>query len=485
MRVAFIAAECEPWAKTGGLGDVVDALARALGRLPDGPAAPVDVYLPRYRSVPVPDERVLGRGSVTIFDPRAGGAPTELGIVDVAADGYRLRLVDHPPAFDRPAIYGEGGDYPDNAWRFNLLCLAALATIDAGGGADVLHIHDWHGGPTGLMRDALSPIVPWLASAALVLTCHNLAYHGVVPREQIGDLGPLPPGVADWNDVNLLYEGVRRSEMVNTVSPTFAREALTEAFGRGMQALLASKGDRFVGILNGLDMALWDPAADDALAAPYTADDLSGRVACRRDLLNRAGFDPDDDGLVVGMVGRLDPQKGFDLAADAAPALIARGIRLVVQGSGDLAIAAALAALAAARPDRVAFIERFDRSMARRIYAGADVFLMPSRFEPSGQGQMIALRYGTPPVVRLTGGLVDTVIDADADPRTGNGFAFADATPEALADAAVRAERARRDADRWAAIQQRGMALDWSWESGPAPRYVDLYRRAIALRRGL
>ena len=485
MRVAFIAAECEPWAKTGGLGDVVDALARALGRLPDGPAAPVDVYLPRYRSVPVPDERVLGRGSVTIFDPRAGGAPTELGIVDVAADGYRLRLVDHPPAFDRPAIYGEGGDYPDNAWRFNLLCLAALATIDAGGGADVLHIHDWHGGPTGLMRDALSPIVPWLASAALVLTCHNLAYHGVVPREQIGDLGPLPPGVADWNDVNLLYEGIRRSEMVNTVSPTFAREALTEGFGRGMQRLLASKGDRFVGILNGIDMAIWDPAADDALAAPYTADDLSGRVACRRDLLNRAGFDPDDDGLVVGMVGRLDPQKGFDLAADAARALIARGIRLVVQGSGDPEIAAPLAALAAARPERVAFIERFDRSMARRIYAGADVFLMPSRFEPSGQGQMIALRYGTPPVVRLTGGLVDTVIDADADPRTGNGFAFADATPEALADAVVRAERARRDADRWAAIQQRGMALDWSWESGPAPRYVDLYRRAIALRRGL
>ncbi|MBM4408525.1 MAG: glycogen synthase [Chloroflexi bacterium] len=485
MRVAFIAAECEPWAKTGGLGDVVDALARALGRLPDGPEAPVDVYLPRYRTVSVPEERVVGRCSVTVFDPRAGGAATELGIVDVAADGYRLRLIDHPPAFDRPAIYGEAGDYPDNPWRFNLLCLAALATIDASGGIDVLHIHDWHGGPVGLQRDALSPIVPWLASAALVLTCHNLAYHGVVPREQIGDLGPLPPGVAGWDDVDLLHEGIRRSEMVNTVSPTFAKEALTEAFGRAIQELLTSKGDRFVGILNGIDMALWNPAADDAIAAPYSAGDLSGRAACRRDLLLRVGFDPLDEGLVVGMVGRLDPQKGFDLAADAAPRLIEQGIRLVVQGSGDPAIASRLATLAAARPDRVAFIERFDRLMARRIYAGADAFLMPSRFEPSGQAQMIALRYGAPPVVRLTGGLVDTVLDADTEPVAGNGFAFPDPTPEALAEAVGRALRARGDARRWAAIQARGMAQDWSWESGPAPRYVDLYRRAIALRRGL
>jgi starch synthase len=485
MRVAMIAAECEPWAKTGGLGDVVDALARALGRIPDGPDAPVDVYLPRYRLVPVPDDRVHRRSSVTVFDPRGAGEPVEVGVIDVAADGYRLRLIDHPPAYDRAAIYGEVGDYPDNAWRFNLLCLAALASIDAAGGADVLHIHDWHGGPTGLIRDALSDVVPWLASAALVLTCHNLAYHGVVPRDQIADLGPLPRGAADWNDVNLLYESIRRSEMVNTVSPTFAREALTPEFGRGMEGLLAAKGDRFVGILNGVDLDLWNPATDDALAAPYSAEDLSGRAECRRDLLARVAFDPHDDGLVIGMVGRLDPQKGFDLATAAAPGLIAEDIRLVVQGSGDPAIASPLRALAAARPDRVAFVERFDRAMARRIYAGADVFLMPSRFEPSGQGQMIALRYGTPPVVRLTGGLADTIVDADADPRAGNGFTFTAETPDALAEAVLRAGRAREDGAAWTALQRRGMALDWSWESGPAPEYMAMYGRAIRIRRGL
>ena len=485
MRVAFIAAESEPWAKTGGLGDVVDALARALGRIPGGPDLPVDVYLPRYRSVPVPDERVLGRGSVTIFDPRASGAPSQVDVIDVAADGYRVRLLHHAPAFDRPAIYGEAGDYPDNPWRFNLLCLAALAAIDAAGGADVLHIHDWHGGPTGLMRDALADVVPWLASAALVLTCHNLAYHGVVPREQIGDLGPLPAGVAAWDDVNLLYEGIRRSEMVNTVSPTFAREALTPEFGRGMEGLLGAMGDRFLGILNGIDMDLWDPATDDTLAAPYSAADLEGRAACRRDLLARVGFDPFDEGFLVGMVGRLDPQKGFDLAAAAAPGLLAEGFRFIVQGSGDPAIASTLRSLAAARPDRVAFIERFDRAMARRIYAGADTFLMPSRFEPSGQGQMIALRYGTPPVVRSTGGLADTVVDADDDPLAGNGFTFRLASPAALADAVRRAARARADAEAWTALQQRGMALDWAWESGAAPAYAAMYQRAIGLRRGL
>src|SRR6185436_10206399 len=200
--------------------------------------------------------------------------------------------------------------------------------------------------------------------------------------------------------IDLLRVGIDRAELVNTVSPGFAAEALTPAFGMGLDGDLRAKGDRFVGILNGLDTGLWDPANDPDTAAPYSRGDLAGKVACRADLLTRLGFDPDDDGAVLGMIGRLDPQKGFDLLAAAARRLLDAGARIVVQGSGDHSIAAAFRVLATELPERVALIERFDRAMARRIYAGADFFLMPSRFEPCGTGQMISLRYGTPPVVR-------------------------------------------------------------------------------------
>jgi starch synthase len=486
VRVSFVAAECEPWAKTGGLGDVVDALARALGRIPDGPTGQVDVYLPRYRSVPVPEGRIIGRSEVAIVEP-GDGSRRSISIVDVAADGYRLRLVDDPPAFDRPSFYGEDGDYADNAWRFTAFGQAAVAAMAADGGTDVIHLHDWHAAPAGLVRDALYADDPRVAGAAIVLTCHNLAFHGWVPPDHVADLGPLPPDVTRTPDggLDLLADAVARADMVNTVSPTFAREALTPEFGMGLEEALRLRGDRFIGILNGIDTELWDPATDAVLAARYSATDLRGKAAARSDLLERIGFDPGDRGVVVGKIGRLDPQKGFDLTAAAAARLSDAGVRLVIQGSGDPAIAGLIRRLAEDRPERVALVGRFDRAMARRIYAGADLFLMPSRFEPSGQGQMIALRYGTPPVVRRTGGLADTVVDVSQAPHDGTGFTFDDATPEALADAVERAAAFRRNAPAWDALVRRGMALDFSWESGPAPRYLEMYRRAIGLRRGL
>ena len=217
----------------------------------------------------------------------------------------------------------------------------------------------------------------------------------------------------------------------------------------GLDGALRAKGDRFFGILNGLDTKVWDPATDADQAAPYSREDRSGKATCRADLLTRIGFDPDDDGPVIGMIGRLDPQKGFDLLADAAPTLLERGARLVVQGSGHPELADPFRAIALANPDRVAFIERFDRVMARKIYAGADFFAMPSRFEPCGQGQMIALRYGTPPIVHRVGGLADTVIDETAHPGEGTGFSFTGATVEGLlaaCDAAMAS--ARRAAGR-------------------------------------
>ena len=236
----------------------------------------------------------------------------------------------------------------------------------------------------------------------------------------------------------------------------------------GLDGALRAKGNRFLGILNGIDPDVWDPSTDPALAAPFSRDAPAGKAACRRDLLERVGFDPDDDGVVLGMIGRLDPQKGFDLLADGTPALLAAGARVIVQGSGNAELADPFRALAAAQPDAVALIERFDRDMARRIYAGVDLFLMPSRFEPSGQGQMIAMRYGTPPVVRRTGGLADSVIDVTARPAEGTGFVFDDATPAALVAAVERAARLRAtDATAWAALRDRAMAADFRWDTGP------------------
>jgi starch synthase len=487
-RVAFIAAECEPWAKTGGLGDVVDALARAVSEVGGSRVhRPVDVFLPRYRGIEVPAD--APRRRLAVPDPFGVGGRTSLSVVDVAGDGYRLRLVDHPPAFDRDGYYGDAnGDFPDNAWRFGLFARAALEVLRADDPPfDLLHLHDWHTGPVALLRDGALRDDPVIGRAAMLLTVHNLAYHGWTPADRLGQLGRAPgDGLvpARAKGLDLLQTGITRSELVNTVSPGFAAEALTPAFGMGLDGDLRTKGSRFFGILNGLDTDLWNPATDAALAAGYDRADRSGKRVSRAALLREVGLDPTDRRPVLAMIGRLDPQKGFDLLAGAAPTLLGSGIRLVVLGSGSSTDVAPLRTLAVAQPSRVALFERFDRELARRIYAGADGFLMPSRFEPCGTGQMIALRYGTPPIVRSTGGLRDMVIDADASPRGGTGFVFEDATAEGLIAACRRfATWFEAGAERWEALLDRGMAVDFDWRRHSAPAYLDAYERAIAIRR--
>jgi starch synthase len=485
LRVAFLAAECEPWAKTGGLADVVDALARALGSVGRGVLeTPVDVFLPRYRTVDVPSDRVLGQRTIEVLDATNGGTgTTSVGIIDVDANGYRLRLVDHPAAFDRDGgYYGTAaGDFPDNAWRFGLFCRAALAALEAEGRPpDILHLHDWHAAPVVRYVDRDS------AGPAVLLTVHNLAYHGWTPAARVAELGPewsasIGPDAAG---VDLLGSAIELADLVNTVSPGFAAEALRPEFGMGLDGALRSRGDRFVGILNGLDTELWDPATDAVLAARYSRADRSGKADCRADLLERLGMDPVDPAPVLGMIGRLDPQKGFDLLAAAAPGLLADGFRLVVQGSGAPELVGALRGLAVRRADRVALIERFDRDMARRIYAGADAFLMPSRFEPCGTGQMVALRYGTPPIVHATGGLADTVIDEHDHPGAGTGFVFRHDTAAGLRWACGQfGSRYEAGGPGWEALLDRAMAVDFDWRTGSAPGYLDAYRRAIELRR--
>ena len=491
MRVVCVSAECEPWAKTGGLGDVVDALARAVGTGRPGPLAevepPVDVFLPKYRGMKIPDTAAVRRLSVP--DPAAPGGSTSVNLVEFEARGYRVRLVDHPPAFDRDDYYGGPvGDYPDNGWRFGLLCRTALEALRADDRpVDVLHLHDWQAMVAAVLRDVAYRDDPGIGRAAVVATIHNLAYQGWIGREAAkGMLFPaeLTASIGSADGILLLREGISRAELSNTVSPGYAAEVLRPEFGMGMDGVLRGLGDRFGGIINGLDMAVWDPATDDALPARYERMDRAGKAECRRALLSELAFDPHDDGPLFGLIGRLDPQKGFDLLADATPAIVAAGGRIVAEGTGDPKMAAGLRHFAAAHPRQVALIEKFDRALARRIYAGADFFVMPSRFEPCGQGQMIAMRYGTPPVVHRTGGLADTVVDVDERPDDGTGFVFGAATPEALAEACRRAiARHRAGGPAWDALVDRGMAIDWSWESGPAERYVASYRRAISLRR--
>ncbi|HSH22368.1 MAG TPA: glycogen/starch synthase [Candidatus Caenarcaniphilales bacterium] len=469
MRVAMVASECEPFAKTGGLADVVDALARALGDA----GHEVDVYLPRYRGVdpPAPPKEL------PLAVPLGTRGTTAVTVLSAPADGYRLRLVDHPPSYDRPDYYVQDGrDYPDNGARFALLGRAALEAIRAGGEpVDVVHGHDWEGSPGLLLLEHRYATDKALRRTAAVLTCHNLAYHGWVPRPEVAAQLDLPGHVGSADGVDLLREGIGAADIVNTVSPTFARESLSPEFGAGVDDALRALGDRYVGILNGIDTELWDPATDSSLPARYSRADPAGKAVCRAALCAELGLDA--DGPLMGMVGRLDPQKGFDLLTAAAPALLAEGARICVLGTGDHDQIVGLGQLAKEWPRRLRVEERFDRGLARRIYAGADFFLMPSRFEPCGQGQMIALRYGTLPIVHGTGGLADTIRDADAERELGNGFVFRPAEPSALLEACRRAMAARVDEQRWLVLRDRAMAADFSWEA-PAREYVAAYRRA-------
>jgi starch synthase len=474
MHIAMVASECEPYAKTGGLADVVDALSRALGEL----GHEVDVYLPRYRGI-----ELLPDSERTELDVPMGTGIVHVALHTATARGYRLRLVDHGYSFDRPDYYvvepGVGPDHPDNGWRFTLLGRAALEAMRVENRvADVLHGHDWEAAPAilGLVHG-----YRWLeefGEVATVLTCHNLAYHGWVPGSEAALQLDLPDHIVNKDAVDLLREGLIAADLATTVSPTFARESLEGWVGEGLHDVLrdGAANGRYLGIINGLDNDLWDPATDTDLPATFSATDLLGKRACRAHLCAELGLDP--DGPVFAMVSRLDAQKGFDLLAAATPELIKMGARVCILGTGDKRLVDELQWLASQNPGRLAMVDRFDRSLARRMYGGADSFLMPSLFEPCGQSQMIAMRYGTPPVVRFTGGLVDTVIDADYQPDAGNGFGFGPADPAALVEAVGRAMAAFAERDRWAAIQQRAMATDFSWR-GPAQEYEAAYRSLL------
>lgn len=492
MNILMVAAEMSPLVKVGGLADVTGALPSALARL----GHRVRVVLPLYGDIDRRQFELRPSRKAIRMPVRIGQDMLHLSYWQWlgAPEGVDVDLVDCAPLFERSGIYADKADrvFADTVARASGLCQAALILPQLlDWPVDVLHAHDVH--------SALAPVYRrrWYAGrtlpgpAATLLTIHNLAHQEIHPPEAILQAGlPLslthyPGSFEFYGHLNLLKGGIIESDLVNTVSPTYAHEVVSDpAMGCGLEGVLAERGDDFCGVLNGVDYTVWNPARDPHLPVGYDACDLAGKAICRRLLLKDAGLE-DSARPLLGLVGRLVAQKGIDLVLPLLDRLVAGGFSLVVLGTGAPAYQEALTTAAARHPGRVAFWPEFSEPKAHLVYAGSDMFLMPSRFEPCGLTQLYALRYGTPPVVRNTGGLADTVSD-DAE---GTGFLFVESTTEALWGALEAARRAFADPSAWRGLQLRGMARDYSWDA-TAAGYVALYRRltsgnAAAIERSI
>jgi len=396
--------------------------------------------------------------------------------------------VDDPAYFDRDGIYGgSSGDYPDNAERYSELCRAAIEISKHLWPADVFHCHDWQ---TGLLPALLRSSYgddPLVKDLPVVFTIHNMGYQGqfrreVLTRAAIPETLFNPGALEYYGDVNLLKGGIVFSDYLTTVSPRYAKEIQTPEFGYGLDGVVRGRGDRVVGILNGVDYAAWNPAKDPLIAAKYSAKDLTGKQACKLDLLQTFGLPNDNPHrAVLGIVSRFADQKGFDLIADRAHEVLREDVMLAVLGTGERKYENLFRALADAYPGRVGFKFAYDNAVAHKIEAGSDIFLMPSRYEPCGLNQIYSLKYGTVPVVRATGGLDDTVENFDVEHGTGTGFKFVEYSGAAFLYAVKQALQHYADERIWKRIQLNGMAKDFSWKTSAA-EYAKIYEAARAVR---
>jgi starch synthase len=477
VRILFATSEAAPLVKTGGLADVSGALPAALRQR----GADVRVLLPGYRSVL---EGVAERGRPVAELDLPPFPPARLLACEMSSE-VPLLVVDCPGMYAReggPYQRRGGEDWPDNDVRFGFFSrVAALLAQDASPldwRPDVLHCNDWQ---TGLAPAYLA--VSPASRARSVMTIHNLAYQGIFPPAALPRVGLpwevfRPDGVEFYGNLSFLKAGLFYADRLTTVSPTYAREIQHEPLGFGMQGLLAWRARDLTGILNGIDTTVWNPAADPHIARTYTAESLADKAENKRVLQARMGLEPAADVPLLALISRLTYQKGPDILLAGAEQLLGLGAQLVVLGSGDPPLENAFVQLAAAHPGRVGVQIGFDEALSHLIEAGADVFLMPSRYEPSGLNQMYSQRYGTPVVARATGGLADSVTDCTPETLeagTASGFLFTEPTPEALLAAVGRAVDAFRTPGVWARLQRRGMAMDFSWDAS-ARRYLDLYR---------
>lgn len=467
LKVLFAVSECAPFVKTGGLADVAGALPKAL----EAVGVDVRVLMPAY-----PALRAIAEGGETLAAMEGGR------LVAADADGISLILLDAPALFDRPGgpyLGPEGRDWPDNAQRFAALSRAAARiAIDGAGGwrPDVLHAHDWQAGP------ALAYGKLWGGAPPGVMTIHNIAFQGVFDPALRDDLelplaGFTPEGYEYYGNIGFLKAGLAYADRITTVSPTYARELTSPAFGMGLEGLIAARRDVLEGVLNGVDVEIWNPATDPHLAQTFTARTLARRDANRAALAGRFGVEPATDAPLFAVVSRLTRQKGLDILLDAVPRILARGAALVVLGAGDADLEEGYRAAAAAHPGRVGCFIGYSEPLAHMAMGGADVILVPSRFEPCGLTQLYALRYGAAPLVGRTGGLADTVIDANAmaiAAGCATGFQFSPVAEGPLVDALDRACDAFADRALWRRIQRNAMGAEVGWAASAA-RYAAIY----------
>jgi starch synthase len=475
VSILMVASEALPFSKTGGLADVLGALPIALGKL----GHRVTVITPKYRGV-----QAQGTARTIQVGGTGGSADTRL-IEHPLAENVRAVLVDRPELYDRESLYGAGGDYPDNPRRFAFLCRAALEyALQSGDGFDILHAHDWQAGLAPVYLRTRYASDPRVSGMTAIFTIHNLAYQGNFAPDWLAplDLGPemmSMDAMEYWGQISLLKGGILFSDSITTVSPTYAREIQTKEYGAGFEGVLATRAADLHGILNGIDTDKWDPRRDPFLPEPYDEETLEKKDAAKRALLDLLCPGVPLERLtrpLVGLVSRLVDQKGFDLIAELVPTLPSYG-SFAVLGTGDARYERLMRGLATTYPDRFAVKIGFDESLAHLIEGAADIFLMPSRFEPCGLNQMYSMRYGTVPVVRATGGLDDTVTDYNDAAETGTGFKFGVYSAAALLAAMDRAKAVYANPGRWKALQVAGMRQDFSWDRS-AREYVKLYESA-------
>ena len=483
MQIVFAASEAAPFAKTGGLADVVDALPREITKR----GHQVSIFLPLYSSVRSQIDKDIQYAvrSITIPFPHGNRFA---GIVDGGSrQGVQYYFVDCPEFFDRQGLYGNNGDsYGDNAERFGLFCRAVLEATKVLGVPDVFHVHDWQAALLPVLLRTVYRADPLLAKAASVLTIHNAAYQGWFPPATTEQL-LLPwelftfDKLEQFNTFNFLKGGVVYADLITAVSPRYAREIQTAEFGNGLDGALRERSADLRGILNGVDYKEWDPATDGNLAAHYNPLDLAGKRDCRKDLLHAFGLEVSDETPVIGICSRFASQKGFDLLEQIAGRLAERDVAVVALGTGEPYFEKFFRDFAFANAGRFSVQIRYDDAMAHKIEGGSDIFLMPSRFEPCGLNQIYSMKYGTIPVVHATGGLDDTVEEWDPAEKTGTGFKFQHYDAQSFLDGIDSALAAFYDKSQWQKLIENGMAQNFSWEK-PANDYIAAYEEAARKR---
>jgi starch synthase len=476
MHIAFVASECVPFSKTGGLADVVGALPKALANL----GHQISVYIPRYRPTRPYEPQLVVRSITVPFDDQYRFCSVVTG---ENTAGVRHYFIDYPAYFEREGLYGTpSGDYPDNAERFALFCRAALEASKILGDPHVFHCHDWQSALVPVLLRTVYAQDPAFREVSTLLTVHNIGYQGLFPPE-ILPLLMLPwdlftiSRLEYFGQVNFLKGGLVMADAISTVSRKYAQEIQTSEYGFGLEGVLRTRNSNVAGILNGVDYNEWSPETDKYIAANFSAEDLSGKKKCKQDLLAQFGIANTETELpVIGIVSRFAEQKGFDLISQIVDRLAREEMILTVLGSGDASYEEMFRRLQRHYPHKIAVKIAYDNKLAHKVEAGADMFLMPSHYEPCGLNQIYSLKYGTVPIVRATGGLDDTI--EPWDPRTGKGtgFKFVEYSGEALLATVKRALEDFRDRASWQQLMRNGMAKDFSWAAS-AREYSKVYER--------